>query len=440
MMKKLLSVIAIMSMCLSLFAMGGGESSATSESGEDVIELTYWATSTSLTDFELSLQQKFMEEHPNIVIKNVIREGDPGNDFYTAVAAGNAPDVVPVSYTMMEQYMSAGILEPLNDYFAAWEDKDNYDPIYVDMFTRNGNFYGLVSWSAAFYLGYNKALFEAAGITEPPKTWEEALEDAVLLNDPANQVIGYGLLTGQWTEWFFQYYVWQAGGDLTKENENGTLELTFTDPAVLAAGEYYKQLRDAGVLSPDLTISFADLQERFAQGKVAMMPFAGDWVTVMTSMGMKMEDIGLAEFPAGPSGESVTTDMGQCLVINARTSQEKKDAAWEYIKFMLSLDTLQARAENMVATGGISPMIYPRLDFNLADATGIPEEWIEVVNATKGGRLEFAGKAIVGSYVDRAVQNILIDPNADVEREFADAQQSAQVEVVDDYNAEILGN
>ena len=107
---------------------------------------------------------------------------------------------------------------------------------------------------------------------------------------------------------------------------------------------------------------------------------------------------------------------------------------------MVSLDTLEARAENMVATGGISPMIYPRLDFNLAEATGIPEEWIEVVNATKGGRLEFAGKAIVGSDVDRAVQNILIDPNADVEKEFADAQQSAQVEVIDDYNAEILGN
>lgn len=438
-MKKILSFIVILSMCFSLFAMGGGES-ATTENGEDVIELTYWTTSTNLTDFELSLQQKFMEEHPNIVINNVIREGDPGNDFYTAVAAGNAPDIVLVSYTMMEQYMAAGILEPLNDYFDAWEDKENYDPIYVDMFTRDGNLYGLVSWSAAFYLGYNKPLFEAAGITEPPKTWEEAYEDAILLADPANQVIGYGLLTGQWTEWFFQYYVWQAGGDLTRENEDGTIELTFTDPAVIAAGEYYKELRDAGVLSPDLTISFDDLQERFAQGKVAMMPFAGDWVSVMTGMGMKMEDIGLAEFPAGPGGASVTTDMGQCLIINARSSQEKKDAAWEYIKFMLSLDTLQARAENMVATGGISPMIYPRTDFDLAAATGIPAEWMDVVNASKGGRLEFAGKAIIGSYVDRAVQNILTDPNADVEKEFAEAQESAQIEVIDDYNAEILGN
>ena len=42
-------------------------------------------------------------------------------------------------------------------------------------------------------------------------------------------------LLAEWTEWFFQYYVWQAGGDLTKENEDGTAELTFTDPAVIEA-------------------------------------------------------------------------------------------------------------------------------------------------------------------------------------------------------------
>ena len=53
-----------------------------------------------------------MKQHPNITINNVIKEGDPGNDFYTAVAAGNAPDMVEVSFTMMDKYMDAGILEP----------------------------------------------------------------------------------------------------------------------------------------------------------------------------------------------------------------------------------------------------------------------------------------------------------------------------------------
>lgn len=366
-----------------------------------------------------------------------MREATNGLFPVTAVAAGNAPDMVEVSFTMMDKYMDAGILEPLNSYFDAWEDKKAYDQVYLDSFTRNDDLLGLVSWSTAFYLAYNKALFEEAGIEAPPATWEEALEDAKLLNDPDNQVAGYATLTSEWTEWFFQYYVWQAGGDLSKENEDGTLELTFTDPAVIEAGKYYQELRAANVLPSDLTLKFGDLQDKFAQGKIAMMPFAGDWVSIMVAKGMKVEDIGLALLPAGPSGKSVTTDMGQCMVINAKTSQEKKDAAWEYIKFMLSLDTLNKRAENMVATGGINPQIYARNDFDLAAATGMPAEWTEVVNASKGGRLEFPGKAIVGSYVDRAVQNILTDPNADVEKEFAAAQESAQLEVVDDYNAEI---
>lgn len=224
---------------------------------------------------------------------------------------------------------------------------------------------------------------------------------------------------------------------MSKENDDGTLELTFTDPAVIEAGKYYQKLRAANVLQPDLTLKFSDLQEKFAQGKIAMMPFAGDWVSIMVSKGMKVDDIGLALLPAGPSGKSVTTDIGQCLVINAKTSQEKKDAAWEYIKFMLSVDTLTKRAENMVATGGINPIIYARTDFDLTSITGMPKEWSDVVNQSKGGRLEFPGKAIVGSYVDRAVQNILTNPNADVEKEFKTAQDSAQVEVVDDYNAEV---
>lgn len=416
-----------------------GKTAEAKTDAQQPVELTIWTTSAELTDFELSLQEEFMNQYPYITINNVIKEGDPGNDFYTAVAAGNAPDVVKVSFTMMEKYMSAGILEPLNDYFDAWEDKAAYDQVYLDSFSKDGKLQGIVTWSAAFYLGYNKALFEKAGIKEAPATWEEALADAKLINDPENQIIGYSTLTAEWTEWFFQYYVWQAGGDLVKENEDGTLELTFTDPAVIEAGKYYQKLRTEGVLQPDLTLKYADIQEKFAQGKIGMMPFAGDWVSIMVSKGMKASDIGLALLPAGPAGKSVTTDMGQCMVINAKASQDKKNAAWEYIKYMLSTETLTRKAENMVATGGVNPMIYARNDFDLASITGMPEEWTSVVNASKGGRLEFPGKAIVGSYVDRAVQNILTDPNADVEKEFASAQDAAQAEVVDDYNAEIKG-
>ena len=38
------------------------------------------------------------------------------------------------------------------------------------------------------------------------------------------------------------------------------------------------------------------------------------------------------------------------------------------------------------------------------------------------------------------IQAELAEYNADVEKEFVEAQESAQIEVIDDYNAEILGN
>ncbi len=409
-----------------------------SAGNNDPVELTLWYTSTALNDFEISLQEDFMDKHPNITIKNVIKEGDPGNDLYTAVAAGNAPDMVAASFTVMQKYMDAGILEPLNAYFDQWSDKEHFDKQYLDMFTKDGQLLGIPAWTGAFFLGYNKALFKEAGITNPPATWEEAMEYAKLLTNPDKQQFGYATLSAEWTEWFFQYYVWQAGGDLTKMNEDGTLELTFTDPAVIKAGEYYQQLRDAGVLQPDLTLKFNELRSKFAQGKVGMMPFGGDWIPICIAEGMKPEDIGLAVFPAGPSGKSVTTDLGQCYVVNAKASPEKKAAAWEWIKYLLSVDTLQKKADDMVATGSAYPVTYLRDDFDIVSATGMPDEYRQVIEQSKGGRLEFEGKAIVGQYVDRAVQNILSNPNADVKTEFEKAQKAAQTEVVDTYNAEVL--
>ena len=65
-------------------------------------------------------------------------------------------------------------------------------------------------------------------------------------------------LAAEWDEMVLQYYVWQAGGDLTKENEDGTAELTFTDPAVIEAAKYYQRLRSEGVLRATLPESSGD--------------------------------------------------------------------------------------------------------------------------------------------------------------------------------------
>ena len=407
------------------------------EAEKEPVELTIWVTSRNADDWYDSMEQKFLDEHPWITLNKVVKEGDPGNEFYQAVASGTAPDLVNCSFTMMNAYIASGILEPLNKYTDNWDEWENYTKEYVDMFTKDGNVYGIPNQVAPMLFGYNKALFEEAGIEAPPKTWEEALDFAKKINNPDNQVAGYATLAAEWTEWFFQYYVWQAGGDLTKENEDGTAELTFTDPAVIEAAKYYQELKAAGVLQSDLTLKFGDLVTNFGLGKVGMMPFAGDWVSDAVKNGIDPDDIGLCLPPAGPSGEQTTAIAGDCYVINAKTDEAKKDAAWEYISYYTGKEYRSSYFENLATKGAPNPVIIPRDDMTVTDFYEFPEEYTDVLDAVKTvGRLEFYGKASFGSYVDRAVQKILTDANADPEKEFAEAQDQCEREALEKFNEE----
>lgn len=443
--KKLLAAMLCVAMAAtSLVGCGGSgdsgkdtDTAKSSEKGsdEEKVELAIWETSRNKDDWYTSMEKKFLEEHPNITLNKVVKEGDPGNEFYQAVASGTAPDLVNCSFTMMDSYITSGILEPLNQYTDKWDEWGNFTKEYVDMFTKDGKVYGVPNQVAPMLFGYNKALFEEAGIKEPPKTWDEAVEVAKKINDPDNQVAGYATLAAEWTEWFFQYYVWQAGGDLTKENEDGTAELTFTDPAVIKAAEYYQKLKSEGVLQSDLTLKFSDLVTNFGLGKIGMMPFAGDWVSEAITKGIDPDDIGLCLPPAGPSGKQTTAIGGDCWVINAKADQAKKDAAWEYIKYYTGKDYRASYYENLATKGAPNPVIIPRDDMSITDFYEFPEEYKEVLESAKSvGRLEFYGKADFGSYVDRAVQKILTDSNADPETEFAEAQKLCEKEALEKFN------
>lgn len=443
--KKLLAAMLCVAMAAtSLVGCGGSgdsgkdtDTAKSSEKGsdEEKVELTIWETSRNKDDWYTSMEKKFLEEHPNITLNKVVKEGDPGNEFYQAVASGTAPDLVNCSFTMMDSYITSGILEPLNQYTDEWDEWGNFTKEYVDMFTKDGKVYGVPNQVAPMLFGYNKALFEEAGIKGPPKTWDEAVEVAKKINDPDNQVAGYATLAAEWTEWFFQYYVWQAGGDLTKENEDGTAELTFTDPAVIKAAEYYQKLKSESVLQSDLTLKFSDLVTNFGLGKIGMMPFAGDWVSEAITKGIDPDDIGLCLPPAGPSGKQTTAIGGDCWVINAKADQAKKDAAWEYIKYYTGKDYRASYYENLATKGAPNPVIIPRDDMSITDFYEFPEEYKEVLESAKSvGRLEFYGKADFGSYVDRAVQKILTDSNADPGTEFAEAQKLCEKEALEKFN------
>lgn len=147
--KKLLATLLTLSMTATTLA---GTTVVSAAEEHEPVELTIWVTSRNQDDWYLSMEEKFLEEHPWITLNKVVKEGDPGNEFYQGVASGTAPDLVNCSFTMMDSYIAAGILEPLNAYTDSWDEWGSFTKEYVDMFTKDDNIYGIPSTVAPMLL------------------------------------------------------------------------------------------------------------------------------------------------------------------------------------------------------------------------------------------------------------------------------------------------
>ena len=307
----------------------------------------------------------------------------------------------------------------------------------------DGKLYGVPANGYLSGIVYNKRLFEEAGVEKAPETWEELISSAKLLTNPAKQQSGFGLLTGQWVDWWFEFFVWQAGGDLTAKNADGTMTCTFTDPAAIRAAEFYRQMKNEKVIQPDLTMDADTINKNFAAGKIAMTIASIGDVRAHVSKGMKVEDIGFAMFPKGPAGLNPSQFGGAMWVVSALSSKEHQEAAFLYNSFLSSRDQTIKNLQNEEATGKASPALMVRNDINRIEfqpSLAGKEEFINLLaEAQKTLQLEYYGKGSVGKYIDNAVQKILTDDKADIYTELKKAQDLAEKEGAVEFNNAILG-
>ncbi|WP_195543153.1 extracellular solute-binding protein [Massiliimalia timonensis] len=416
-----------------------GKNSSGNASGEQKqVTLTHWVTSAMQTDVNLKKEERFKEKYPNIKLENVMVTDDQLSQLASAFASGTNPDFGEVGQPDMAKYAYAGMAMELDGFMEDWDDLKNFHQESLDNFKYGGKQYALPSYSYTMNLFYNKPMFEEAGITEAPKTWDELLETAKKLTIPEKGQWGFNLLVSQWTEWWFEYFVWQAGGDLTKENEDGTLALTFDDPAVETAVDFYRQLIDAKVIQSDLTLNYENMQKEFANGHAAMTLMGSDGIAQFSGWGMKVEDIGMAELPVGPSGEKVTQLGGQCGFIFSNIDEETAQAAWTWLTFDRSKEETEWVLKNGAEAGSASPTVIVRNDVDISLGKINPEYQAAVDASLPYARLEFYGKGVVGTYVDAAVQKTVLDPDADVKAIFQEQQELAQKEAVDSFNEDIL--
>jgi multiple sugar transport system substrate-binding protein len=276
------------------------------------------------------LYKKFQAEHPNITVKfvNIPSEG-ASQKLTTQIAGGNPPDAAYLDAGTTADFASRGALVKLDDYVKRTPEQkpDDYVKAFKGSAEYNGGLYALPFDGESTGLFYRTDLFKEAGITEPPKTWDEFQADAQKLTDPAKKRYGYALFASE-SAYYWYPWLWQAGGTLLSDDEK-TPE--FNSEEGKKAADFYVNL--AKYAPKDyLNSNSYDGRVAFANGSVGMY-MAGAWLAgVLKDEFPKIEGKwATAPLPEGEAG-CKTTIAGDNLVMFSQG--DKQDATWIWLDYL----------------------------------------------------------------------------------------------------------
>jgi multiple sugar transport system substrate-binding protein len=149
----------------------------------------------------------------------------------TMAQTDSLPDVM--NYNTFASYAKDGLLYSADEVLSPATAQD-----FIDIFnqggTYNGKVYGFPILSSARALFYNKTLFSQAGISSPPKTWDEFEADAKKITALGGGVVGYAEPLGpeeaqaEFAMWMFNGGGdWQSGGKWSINSPQNVATLQF---------------------------------------------------------------------------------------------------------------------------------------------------------------------------------------------------------------------
>ncbi|MET8440455.1 sugar ABC transporter substrate-binding protein [[Kitasatospora] papulosa] len=321
----------------------GGGTSSDGGSNESPKTLTYWASnqgpSIEADKKILTPELKKFEKETGIKVKlEVVPWADLLNRILAATTSGQGPDVLNIGNTWSASLQSTGALLPWDDEnFEAIGGRDRFIDSAVASAGKEGEPPAAVPlYSLSYALYYNKKMFADAGITAPPATWDQLVEDGRKLSKDGKWALGAE--GSNLSNNIHQTFVLgqQHGADFF--DEQGKADFT-SDEAVAAVKQYVDFMAKDRIIAPG-NAEYARNQSLtdFAKGRTAMVLWQAA-ATTFAAQGMKPEDWGVAPVPvpagapgAGKQTNSMVAGINMAVFRNTRNI----DGAKKFVKFMTS--------------------------------------------------------------------------------------------------------
>ncbi len=333
------------------------------------VSLAFWnmpfVTQEVSPEYVLQWEEDVKTALPNAAVDNFYGPGKykDQRDKFLLQAESGTPDVIEGLLEDTAAYVQKGYIEPLDDRFNAWADKDQFVESTLAPLTINGKLYGIPYNTNARAMLYRKDIFEENNL-EIPKTWDEFIETARKITELTGgethgaylcSEVGDPRAAQEFVSWYYQV---SGGEHMFDVAADGTITYNATVDQLAQVLTLYDELfKTEGVeypaVDPNVRGTGWPVEDPgYVAGKWAMVPM-GPWLWGRRDESDIARDIlenktAITRLPAAEGGTPATYLEVKPIMLNAYS--ENPDQAWELIKYITSKEKM---GQWLAESGGI---------------------------------------------------------------------------------------
>ncbi|WP_321790582.1 ABC transporter substrate-binding protein [Burkholderia pyrrocinia] len=312
-------------------------------------------------DVDVRLETRGIDEH-----KTAVR---------VALSSGEGPDIYYMwgGPGLGGEFVNERASAPLDQAYDRFKWDDRFEPTALaDSRRYAGGRHGVPFMMRGEGVYYNKTLFKQAGISDPPRTYDELLAAAQELKTKHIPSFVFGGNVN-WHLMRLMDVLMEVKCGADKHDALMGMRLNWrTEPCAKASFDELKYWSDNFLLKPFMGIADDQAQGLFYAGRVAMA-LEGDWFVQNIKSHADMSNFGLFAFPTGTGRLYFFSEY---LYVSSRSRH--KEIAAEFLNFVTS------QQEQQKYLGQFSSMsVVKGLDYR-ADPLQLNSAWRDVFRQATG--------------------------------------------------------
>lgn len=357
-----------------------------------------------------ALVNAFEAENPDITVDVTTVEW-PGYDQLNAqLASRNAPDVVSMHYSVISDYQSRNLLEPLEDILAAQSiDTSSFTDASLAGVTKDGQVYALPfdNWTMLWHVNMNMmaeaGLVDDKGAPILPGSVDEFFEHAAQFQEATGSPYLVQILANETAAYSRLLYTFlmQQGNDPFAD----PTKVDLTTPEATAVVEFFKRIYDEGATTTDMDYPAAVAGFSSGAGGIGVNGtwLIGDYTAQSEEAGNALSD-GYTVYPIPQLFETqdATYADGHGWVVprDPGRSDEEVEAIGRLMAYLAANDFQWARTGHLPAVSSVFEMSEFE---NLPHRNNIAEVAATGQSLNPAVLRQFAIQDIVGEELNSAV-------------------------------------